>query len=454
MSKQEAKIHMMPQLRAMASELVSRAALQASLGKSFGGDRDLYTALGYPTSLTYSDFYQRFQRQDIAKKIINAPVSASWRLKPVIIDGSVSDDSTQISDFETEWNDLVTEKKLFHYFSRVDKLASIGQYAIMVLGFDDNKGLEEELETASELLYISLYSEDNAAIETWETDIQNPRYGFPKSYKISSPSNDRGTIQDSSVHHSRVIHVVIDPLEDDVLGVPVLEAVYNRLQDIELISGGSAEMFWQGAFPGLNFNLDSEADPTPQDMSDLEDEIEEYVHGFKRYLRTRGMQVEQLSAQLADPSGHMQIQIDLISAATGIPKRILLGSERGELSSSQDERAWNDRIDERRTEVCEPTILKAFIDKLISVGILTEPAEGYSVEWPDLQIPTEKDNAEVTRIRTEAITKYASSPGADMLVPPALYLKKYHDFNEDELAEVGESLREISELPEPLEKTV
>ena len=37
------------------SELIGRAKLAASLGKQYGGDRDIYQALGYPTDRSVAD---------------------------------------------------------------------------------------------------------------------------------------------------------------------------------------------------------------------------------------------------------------------------------------------------------------------------------------------------------------------------------------------------------------
>ena len=107
--------------------------------------------------------------------------------------------------------------------------------------------------------------------------------------------------------------------------------------------------------------------------------MDSYLHGFQRYLRLQGIDIQELKPQLADPSNHFAVLINMISIATGIPKRILLGSERGELASSQDEKNWADQIDSRRKDHCEPMILRPLIDSLIGVGVLPEPKGEYVV---------------------------------------------------------------------------
>jgi len=238
------------------------------------------------------------------------------------------------------------------------------------------------------------------------------------------------------VHHTRIIHVAEDLLESNVEGTPRLQAILNRLQDLDLIVGGSAEMFWRGAFPGYGFKLDENVTIGTQDLDALKAEIEEYMHNLKRYIRLRGMSVENLSMQVADPTGHAKIVLELIACATRIPMRILMGSERGELASSQDEKNWLTTVDARRRLHCEPSLLRPYIDRLIDVGILPKPVKGYTVEWPDLMVPSEKDMAEVGAIRSKALKDYVSGMGADQVLPPEIFMKKVMGFTKDEIDQI------------------
>ena len=217
-------------------------------------------------------------------------------------------------------------------------------------------------------------------------------------------------------------------LESNVFGQPKLERIFNRLLNLELIVGGSAEMFWQGAFPGLQFNAQPDMNMS-QTATDMKEKIDEYVHGLKRYLTTQGLEVNKLSADVANPQAHVDVQLQMICIASGIPKRILEGSERGELASSQDGKNWNDRLDSRRRDETEPTILRPVIDKLIAVGIITPPAGGeYTVNWPDYNVASPKEKAEVGKTRTEATAKYIES-GMDILIPPKQYFEEMLDMD-------------------------
>jgi len=287
------------------SALAVRASIAARLGKSFSGTRDIYEALGYKKQLDYADYVARYKRQDIARAAINKPVGASWRRRP-----RITESADKETDFERDWDALVKEKRIFHFLSRVDRLASIGSYAVLLLGFDDGGKFGTEVKSAKRLLYLTPYAQDNAVIDTYESDPTNERYGQPQYYNITMKVASSTTVK-RKVHWSRVIHVAEDLLEDNVEGMPRLQAVFNRLQDLELIVGGSAEMFWRGALPGLGLSAQEGYTFGKQDFEQLQQELEKYMHDFQRYLRLQGVDLKELKPQVADPSNHVAVQIDL-----------------------------------------------------------------------------------------------------------------------------------------------
>ena len=105
----------------------------------------------------------------------------------------------------------------------------------------------------------------------------------------------------------------------------------------------------------------------------------------------------------------------MISGATGIPLRILVGSESGELASSQDENNWNSRVDERRTTFAGPCILRPLVQKLIDIGELVPNGKWY-VDWPKATAISEADRASIAVNKTTALRNYVSTPGAEMVV--------------------------------------
>ena len=152
-----------------------------------------------------------------------------------------------------------------------------------------------------------------------------------------------------------------------------------------------------------------------------------------------GVSLESLAQQVADPKSHVDIQIQMITSITGIPKRILTGSERGELASSQDRDNWFDLIDGRREEFAEPQIVVPFVDRMIEFGVLPEPEEEYAVVWTDLRTASDKDKAEVGKIRSESLKSYVGTPGAQDTIPPETFFSHFLGLDEDQIKLIKES---------------
>ena len=419
-----------------ATTLLSRAQYASKLGLSYGGDRDIYAALGYPRILTFEHYLARYQRQDIATRVIEAAASATWRRVPMVTDDEAKNTQTV---FEKEWEKLTKDKRLWQYLRRLDKISGIGQYGVLFLGFDDVRKVDDLTKPVSnkaKLLYVRPFNEGNADIATWEESLASPRYGLPLAYKLktSTTGATAGQINAVNVHYTRTIHVAEDLTEDDVYGTPRIKNVYNRLQDLELIAGGSSEMFWRGAFPGMAFEMDPEADVSSTVITQMTEDIEDFVHQLKRYVRLQGVKANNLALQVADPRGHVDVIIGMIAAAKGFPKRILVGSEKGELSSAQDERQWNRQIDGRRKDFAENQIVRAVVDRLIETGTLPKPREEmYNVVWPD-DIPDERNGAEIAKLRMEAADKYINM-GISQILPPEIFLSRLLGFDRAEVEE-------------------
>ena len=395
-----------------ATEMMTRRSYMSQLGMSFNGARDLYEALGYPKSLTYADYIVRYQRQDIAGRIIDAPVDGCWSKMPLIQETDKKEDTV----FEKEVSDLIKRTSLFPKLVRLDKLCGLGHFAVLFLGFAgaNQQELANPAPSKGKLLYVVPFGEGDIEIIDWESDVTNERYGKPLIYQLTmnSLNGKAKTTTTVRVHFTRVLHVSEGNLDDDVRGEPRLRRVYNRLSDLEKVVGGSGEMFWQGAFPGMALKADAETNmplPGSVESTAITTEIDNYVHKLKRYMKLQGVDVQQLNPTVADPSKHVDINVSMISAATNIPKRILLGSERGELASSQDADAWDIFLAQRQQDFCTDVVLRPLIDKLIIIGVLSTPANSeYQIVWPPLFEQSEGKKADIASKRAEALSKYVT----------------------------------------------
>jgi len=436
------------------SALVGRANLAASMGLSFGGKRDIYDALGYPKNIKYTDYAVRYARQDIAGAVIDRPADATWDGDLELLEGE-DDKDTRL---EEAWRKLRDDLKLVSIFNRADKLSGIGKYAVLVLGLSDvkkvedfalpvTKSTESKEGKSSKLLYVLPVGEGNAPVDAWEKQPDNKRYGLPKTYLIKINEPGGNTPREIKVHYTRVIHIVQNVLESDVEGYPVLEGVYNRLMDLEKLVGGSAEMFWRGARGGYQGKVDKDYTLTPEIKEDLKKQLDEYEHDLRRFLVNEGVSIESLQQQLADPKNAVDVQIQMISARTQIPKRILTGSERGELSSSQDKEEWSNYVKRRREKFAEPAIVRAFIDICMKYGILPAVGTkgGYQVQWSDLFALSDADKVKIGKDRSAAIKEYSANPMAEMIFPPDAFYQFCLGLNPEQIDLVKEMLKAFRE---------
>lgn len=430
-----------------ASLLSSRGRLADKIGESYDGDRDLYEALGYKTTLVWGDYWNKYVRGGIAKRIVDAPAKATWRGHPELINPNAGETRDSKDPLTSKWNELAKRLRLWHYMERVDKMAGIGRYGGMFIGFNDGRTLDKEVGPCDDVMYLSPYHAGDLTVGDINQDVHSPRFGMPEYYNIAmrrEPDTAKGKqYQHNRVHWTRVIHVAEGLLEDEVYGTPRLEAVYNHVDDLIKIVGSSGEMFYRGAFPGYTFNLDSEAELDDNTADDLDDEIEEYMHQMKRYLRVQGVDVQAIEQQVASPQEHAETLLMLIAGTTEIPKRILTGSEEGKLASSQDQANWNSRIDERRRDFAEPVILRPFIERLMTYKVL--PSIDYDVSWPDIEALDEGTKAEIATKRAEALFRYTTSPGAMTVVPPHRFRRDFLGYSEAESERIEKEIEGISE---------
>jgi hypothetical protein len=422
--------------------------MAANLGQQYGGDRDVYEALGYKKVLTTADYLTRYTRQDIAKAVIDRPAKSTWNGALELLESNKS----EVTPLESAWKDLDEKLDLKTKFSRVDRLACIGQYAILLLGLDDVKK-KDDFKTpvvkgkAVKLAYVKPFGELSAQIQKLESDPNNIRYGLPLYYNIQAMDVESNGTASVLVHYSRVIHIIGDSLESDVYGIPVLEAVFNRLMDLEKLVGGDAEMFWRGARPGYVGKVDKDYQMTDEMIEDLKNQANEFEHNLRRMLVNEGVDLKALDQQIADPSPHVDVQIQMLSSALGMPKRILVGSERGELSSAQDTGEYLSYIKARREEFAEVKILRPFVNRCIELEILPKAIDRYRVKWPDLFALSEKDKVEVGRNRAMALREYSTNPMAEAIIPPDAFLEYFLGLTEDAV-ELIQQIREKAQQEE------
>lgn len=372
------------------SALMQRSGLANLLGKSFGGKRDLYEVFGYKHNLQFQDLLAMYERQDITARILEAPSSAIWSNPPAILS---TDD-----EWNTAWNNIVQRQSLWFVLNRLDNLAGLGRYACLFVGVDGeglnakpDKPLSPGTYVAGKrnVLYLQPYSEPAAHILSVSNDSTSARYLMPDFYDLKPFLNQpllpgQKTISSATmrVHASRILHVAEGTLEDTLIGRPRLEKLANRLNDMDKIAGGTAETYWLAANRGMHADIDKEMELNADDEKALTDELEEYQHQLRRWVRTRGVTINSLGSDTPDPRGVFNVLLALLSSGSGIPQRVMTGAEAGQLASAQDRANWAERVEERRKLFAEPSIIWPLIRLFTDAGILPQKqGMKVSIKW-------------------------------------------------------------------------
>lgn len=402
---------------------------------------DIDKEMGYPADISIYDMRTMYERFPISNRVVEVLPLETWRSNPTLVQG----DPDEEGPFEKAWADLTSNllgssrfrnvrqgNPIWEVLKRLDIARGIGEYGILFFGVDDGKPLDTPLvkKEGMKLKFLRVFDQTCVDIVQWDEKPTSERYCHPEIYEIEfSDPDGRQELGIGSkkhrVHHSRVLHVADNILSNELFGLPRQKPVWNRICDLRMLYGGSAMMLWKGGFPGISIETHpSLGIPTldEEEKSALSKAIDNYQNGLQRYLALQGMAARSLSPQVADPSKHIEVQIDAICIEIPIPKRIFMGSERGELSSAQDTDNWNSFVQGRQNNNATPTLVVPFVDKLISIGVLPEPDE-YDVEWEPIDAQTEDEKASVAIKRIHALTKYVAGDVETVMSPTDMYVR-------------------------------
>jgi hypothetical protein len=428
--------------------IMSRAELLTDL---FSTHKDIDKECDYPRgNPTIFDYEKLYGRLGPANRVVRVFCKESWQVQPEVYEVEDSNRQTPFEKAvdglskglrgENSWYQDSTSSPVWEYARRLDEMSGLGHYGLLLLGLDDDKDLSLPAtpREGQKLLFLRVFPETLAPVATYETSLNSPRFGLPLTYNLrfTDPSTGQPMLDLTEVHWTRVLHAADNLESSEVFGVPRMKPVYNHLLDLKKLYGGSAEMYWRGAFPGISFESNPQLDPSTVRLNkeELQEEIGKYMMGLQRFLRLVGMQARSLAPQVVDPTHQIRVHIEAVCIQLGIPIRVFMGSERGELASTQDDEAWNDRVRDRENNYLTPRVIIPLFDRLIWLKVLPEPA-GYSVFWPDITSQSNQQKADVAMKLTSALQQYATG-NIEPVFPLLDFLTRILRFTDKEAASI------------------
>lgn len=404
----------------IASDLVSRAMFASQGGlTSFGDQRNLYDVLGYKRSITLKDYWDRFKRGGIAKRLINVVPKMAWSGGVDIIENENPEITT---NFESDIRGIFERLNLLDMLLRTDILAGTAQYSVALIGVKDGKDLSRPLEklrsnNPSQIIFLTPIHQRQTSIKDFVEDVSNERFGLPLNYEVNF-SRKRGGKQDRKlVHWTRILHHLHNPLDDDVYGDPDLEDVWNLLDDLYKLIGGGSEAAWKQMVSRTLFDIDKDVKSIKEgEFEKKQEELDEMIHGLRQFMMTRGVTPKTFGSTVYDFSSNADTVMQHIAGTKGIALRVIMGTEEGKLAGDQDRENVKFTVSQWCDSHAIP-LVRQLADRLIKFGFVRSPKdEKYKVVMgSNVADMSELDKADLA-VKLTSANKYQKQAGQ----PPVL----------------------------------
>lgn len=305
--------------------------------------------------------------------------------------------------------------------------------------------------TKSKITYLRVFDESQVQVLELDKDPTSPRYGQPVRYNIRLQDVTQDTMQPASgvdmtvveVHWSRVVHVPSDVyVGSEIYGSPRQRPVIKPLYNLQKIHGASGEGYYRGSFPGYSIESNPELGTDVDfDPEATKDQMEQYMNSLQRYMVNIGFQVKSLAPQVSAPTEQIDVEVTAICICIGCPKRVFMGSERGELASNQDDATFNDRLRNRQIKYIIPRIIVPLIDRLIRLGVLPQP-ESYTIKFPDLSAASASQQASIALTEAQVLQTLVQGGVLETMIDPMSVYTKLLKWKREDAEATLESTKE------------
>lgn len=342
---------------------------------------------GFKEDLTFDDLYKLYRRGGIANGAVNKLVTNCWRTNPEVIEGDISDESRE----ETEWEKAskqVFTHRFWRAFAKADTRRLVGRWAGILLHIKDSKNWNEPVIKGKALQKIT---------PVWASALQvgnRDGNGNITNWQYTETLPDGSTAR-RDIHPDRIL--ILGDMSDDEIGF--LEPGYNACVSLEKVEGGSGESFLKNAARQQNINFDKDIDfnnlasmygVTIDELQERYNEAAREINrGNDALLITQGAQITSMVSAVSDPSPTYSVNLQTFSSSVDIPSRIIVGNQSGERASTEDQIYFNARCQSRRGDLSFD--IEDLVDKLIYLQAL-KPVSKFSIVWDELneQSPSDK----------------------------------------------------------------
>lgn len=395
--------------------------LGGGFNTQYNGRRDLNLILGYDDVIDAALYRYEYERGGLAERIVKIFPKSTWGNGFDVKDSANLKRKTQ---FEKGVEDLNRSLGIHSRLYRASVLSYLNHFSIILIGApgDPSEPLPR-YRRGGEIAYLRPYGEDKVKILELvgqfgdsEGAKYDKRFGLPLYYQINPngfttsqqigsqsqlPVNSTSSFD--RVHWSRVIHLVRSPLDNDLIGEPILRSVWNLLHDLKKETGGVAEADLRRAWPKFHANYDKDSKAGQTERDDVKAQLEELEIGLANSVRSKGMELTSLSTGgKIGMKENVEAIIQQVGGTIGVPWRLFIGGELGKANAETDVGSFNRVIMELRSTENDP-IIREFYGRLIEFGYLPQPKNpNYEIIWPEEEELDEEGKARVAKLMRDS----------------------------------------------------
>nr|WP_205067787.1 anti-CBASS Acb1 family protein [Pantoea coffeiphila] len=398
----------------------------------------LWDEFGYPDQVGFEQYYRAYERNAVAHAAVHKLLDSCWVDNPTIIDGSEAKEATNTTPWEKQVTKLL--KKHWPKIKDADRRNLIGRYSALLIQFKDGREWHQPVDRVAvgrlkEKAIVKLIPAWESQIKpgNFDTDTMSETYGQPVNYNFNEqPVGDDGTygpVRGVTVHPDRII-ILSEGSEDENMlsGVPLLRAGYNKLLDLEKVSGGSAEGFLKNASRQLGISFDSQTDMQTiaqmakdagyNDLGEaMNDKMMKLNRGTDAALVTQSGTTSVLSVAAADPAPTWTVTANEFAASIQCPFTIQFGQQTGRLASDEDKTDWAKRCNGRRWGFMSAVVI-AVLERFWTMGAIEAPLSGeVTLAWSDLLAPSEKEKIANMQAMADVAQKTQQAYGTPAIEP-------------------------------------
>jgi len=357
----------------------------------------------FPQYIGVDDLVYMYRRMDIAANAVDIPAKDIWAGGVTVKVIGSRGEELKDSELERQIWKMNQDLSVLAKFEEGHRYARMLGMGVVVIGLNDGKKLAEKPDRATGVDYLRAFSKKEVVKIEYDRVPTSETYGEIIEYSIKIGGQSSSQAVDFIVHVDRVIHVMEKTIEASAFGLSVLEPPYDLFQVLKNTDWSAGEAYYQNASPLFVVSWDDSEDAEPPDqdeIDDLKDDIED-IHVKKRYIKPASWSFDVVKGmgELPDPGKVWEPIVERIAGAVKIPKSILLGTSAGALASGETNlQQYYKDISGQQSNFAEP-LLNDFYGRLQKWGVL--PTGDFDLEWPSLWEPTDKDVAEINKMKME-----------------------------------------------------